>query len=431
MTGRPAPDWPAMPRGLTVARKPRLLWANPYCLLDTSSGASMSVREMLRQLVKYGYEVQILGATIFDAEKGLTRLQSAREQIQASNHPVLHINDPPLMHRLVRTASIHRRDMKASEEIRWFALYTQLLDTFKPDLVWFYGGQTLDLLIADEARARGIPSAAYLVNGRYHGARWCRDVDLIVTDSQATAGRYAQTEGFRPVPLGTFIDPGPVLARQNSRKHITFINPSLEKGAAIVILLALILEQRRPDIIFEVVESRGNWHGLVKAITANLGKPREALSNVVVTPNSLDMRPIYGRTRLLLAPSLFWESGARVLAEAMLNGIPAIVSNQGGSPEMIGDGGIRITLPPQCHQKPYTACPTSDVLEPLIDRIESLFDDEAAYQTLCRRALHVGQTRHSLETSTQRLIAAFRPLIEQRAGDRDHAQAVRRVHKQI
>ena len=34
-------------------RKPRLLWANAFCLLDTSSGASMSVRQMLLQL-KFG-----------------------------------------------------------------------------------------------------------------------------------------------------------------------------------------------------------------------------------------------------------------------------------------------------------------------------------------------------------------------------------------
>ena len=30
--------------------KPRFLWANVYCLLDSSSGASLLVREMLRQL---------------------------------------------------------------------------------------------------------------------------------------------------------------------------------------------------------------------------------------------------------------------------------------------------------------------------------------------------------------------------------------------
>jgi hypothetical protein len=40
---------------ILLRRKPRLLWANLYCLLDTSSGASMSVRQMLMQLVQAGY----------------------------------------------------------------------------------------------------------------------------------------------------------------------------------------------------------------------------------------------------------------------------------------------------------------------------------------------------------------------------------------
>jgi len=35
---------------VTKNDKPRLLWANVYCLLDSLSGASMLVREILRQL---------------------------------------------------------------------------------------------------------------------------------------------------------------------------------------------------------------------------------------------------------------------------------------------------------------------------------------------------------------------------------------------
>lgn len=55
----------------TQKRKPRLLWANPSCLLDTSSGASMTVRQMLLQLAACGYEIQVLGATVFDNPKGM------------------------------------------------------------------------------------------------------------------------------------------------------------------------------------------------------------------------------------------------------------------------------------------------------------------------------------------------------------------------
>ena len=43
-----------------VPRPPRLLWANLYCLLDSSSGASMSVRAMLYCLAQQGVQVQAL-----------------------------------------------------------------------------------------------------------------------------------------------------------------------------------------------------------------------------------------------------------------------------------------------------------------------------------------------------------------------------------
>ncbi|WP_280565432.1 hypothetical protein, partial [Chromohalobacter sp. 48-RD10] len=65
-----------------VPRKPRILWANPYCLLDTSSGASMSIREMLRQLAERGYDIGVVGATSFDAPKGTHRLTRIWDELQ-------------------------------------------------------------------------------------------------------------------------------------------------------------------------------------------------------------------------------------------------------------------------------------------------------------------------------------------------------------
>lgn len=410
---RKKPTPPATP----APRKPRLLWANPFCLLDTSSGASISARQMLLQLVQQGYEVVILGATHFDAEKGLLRLREHWETFEKNRKQVVKVNDGPLTHHLLVTASTQRNQMTTEEEGIWYSLYVNTLESFKPDLVWFYGGQTLDMLIPDEARMRGIPSVAYLVNGNYQSSRWCRDVDLIVTDSQATADFYKERQGFTPVAVGTFIDPAGVVVGEHRRERLLFVNPSWAKGVGIVVQLALLLRQQRPDITFEVVESRGDWQAAVRQVSAAMGQPCEALDNVVVTPNTDDMRPVYSRARLLLAPSLWWESGARVLAEAMLNGIPAIVTDRGGSPEMIQDGGIKLVLPENCHAAPYTTLPTLELLQPLVDRLIQLYDDEALYQHYVARAHAVGQNRHALAVSTGRLLQAFAPLIQRRAGD--------------
>ncbi|MFP4280691.1 MAG: glycosyltransferase, partial [Halochromatium sp.] len=414
----------------STRRPPRLLWANTYCLLDRSSGAAMSVREMLRQLVKQGYEVRILGATVFDSPKGAERLRAHWGERLAAPQRFAEIPDGELTHQLIITRQTQRVALNAVEADDWHNQYLYLLDRFKPDLVWFYGGQTLDLLIPAEARIRGIPSAFYLANGFYRNSQvWCRDIDLILTDTQATAEMYRDSLGIVATPVGKFIDPARFVAETHERKHLLFINPSWEKGVSVVIQLALLLEQRRPDITLEVVEARGDWPTFLKQISSRLGTPRERLENVRLTANTDDMHALYARARVLLAPSLWWESGARVLAEAMLNGIPAIVSNRGGSPGLIEDGGVVLDFPEACYEPPYQHLLSEDELEPLYQAVIAYFDDEARYEEASERAFRVGRDRHHIDVSTRRLTQAFAPLINQRAGDKDFLRAQRQQHK--
>ncbi len=414
-----------------VHRKPRILWANVHCLLDSSSGASISARAMLKQLALKGYEIQIVSAGVFDSPKGISKLQDQWSELKAKVGEVIKINDESLTHHLLMTQNTQRDLMTSHEETLWFNLYSHMLDTFRPDLVFYYGGQASDFHVATEARNRAIPVMFYLVNGNYGGYRWCQDVDLIITDSQATAHMYRENGDYTVYPVGTFIEPHTVVSTEHSRERVLFINPSLEKGAGIVIQLAILLAEQRPDIQFEVVESRGNWGELVKLVSQNaMGKLQDKLTNVIVTPNTSDMRPIYGRARMLLAPSLWWESGARVLAEAMLNGIPAIVTDFGGSPEMIQDGGIKLALPSECHTKPFINLPKAELLQPLIDRVIRLYDDPDYYVSLCAKASRVGQTTHSLERNTERLIQAIAPHIRKQAGDLDFWSLQKAMNKQ-
>lgn len=391
----------------------RILWANVYCLLDTSSGASMSARQMLLQLKAQGHEVMVLGATVFDSDRGTTPLKPHWQEIQSKRGHFVELKDGDLSHKMLVTASTQRAQMTSHEEGLWMASYQKALESFRPDIVFFYGGQSFDWLIACEARAAGARVVAYLVNGNYGGQRWCKDVDQIVTDSQATADFYKQHHGYSVQAVGTFIDPARVRAAKPAPRRILFVNPSREKGAGVVVQLAMLFEKTRPDIIFEVVQSRGDWGQMVRSVTQAIeGSARESLTNVVVSPNTADMRPIYGRTRLLLAPSLWWESGARVLAEAMLNGIPAIVTRRGGSPEMVGNAGLFLEMPEECHQKPYDKLPSLDSLQPLADRIVELYDDEGKYKVYVERAREVAAQRHDLEHNGRRLAQVFENLMK-------------------
>jgi glycosyltransferase involved in cell wall biosynthesis len=381
-------------------KKPKILWANPYCLLDLSSGASMAVRQQLLELHKAGYEIAILGATIFDSPTGITRLKKHWEKIQQSRQTSVVINDGPLKHRLVKTKITTRAQMTAEEEARWYQLYTKLLDQFKPDLVYYYGGRTLDLLIGDEAHARGIPVAAYLANGNYRGTRWCRDVDLILTDSHATATMYKEQDGIDVTPIGPFIDPTYVVAKKRNPQNVLLVNPSLAKGAAIVIRLAMMLEQERPDITFEVVQSRGNWEALVRQVTKQFGQERSELSNVIVTPNTLDMRPIYARAKILLALSLWWESFGRVAAEAAMNSIPIITTGTGGLLEASSTMGVVFEFPSYLHRAPYNKLPDQPVMDSLSRLLQRNFD-----------SAHAPRKPEIASGTTSNLLKALSPLI--------------------
>ncbi|MFS8152575.1 glycosyltransferase [Vreelandella titanicae] len=390
----------------------------------------MTVRQMLLQLVGRGYEVQVLGATVFDNTKGMGKLKEQFPDLSAHLHQLIEAEDGPLTHQMVVSYSHNRNHFTTHEEGLWYSQYLYLLDSFEPDVVWFYGGQTLDLLIADEARDRGIPVAFYLANGNYKAPRWCRDVDLILTDSQATADMYRKEVGYTAKPVGKFIAPKNFIAEHHQRQRLLFVNPSWQKGVSVFVQLAEKLERERPDIELEVVEARADWTAVLKDVTRRMGEQRSSLSNVMVTPNTSDMRGPYSRARLVVAPSLWWESSGRVLAEAMLNGIPALITNRGGMPEMIGNAGIAFDFPEACYKEPYQHLLSDEELQPLLDAVIRMFDDEDIYQEYVAHAWQTGKEKHHLDLATERLINALTPLVNLRAGNKDFAITQKKRHRQ-
>ena len=381
----------------------------------------MSVRDLLRQLKNHGIDIYILSSTIFDREAGTLLLREHWDTLQENIGKMINVQDGELIHHIVPCKSTERFSMTASEENSFYAYFMHVLNTYKPDLLYFYGGQILEMFLLDEVRDRNIPIAAYLANGEYSETRWFRDVDVIFTGSQATSDMYFNKDGFRAIPLGSPISPERVVAESHSRENVLFINPSPAKGAYIVVTLAYMLEKKRPDIRFEVVESRATWAEAVKAVTSALGDPRESLSNVIVTPHTSDVRPVYARARLTLLPSLWWENFPRVAVESMLNAIPCIVSKRGGLPEAIEDAGLVVEFPEECYVSPYVTFVRPENLTPITDFIERCYDDPAVYQMYLNKALAVGGKFKADGTMT-RYLNAVTPLLERRAGDLDFDQ---------
>lgn len=182
---------------------------------------------------------------------------------------------------------------------------------------------------------------------------------------------------------------------ETTREVVTFVNPIPRKGVEIAFALAA----RRPDIPFEFVES---WQ--LRTRVAKMMQSRVAHhGNVRLVRRTDDMRSIYGRSRIVLAPSLYHEAWGRIVTEAQVSGIPAIASNSGGLPEAVGPGGLILD-----RDAPLSAW---------LEALRRLWDDPLEYERYAgQAAAHASRPEIQPATVLARMIEVV---------ERSHAAATR------
>lgn len=387
----------------------KILWANTHSLLDTSSGASMSVRQILHSLYDTGCQLKVLSATVFDSPNGTKLLDPYRAEIdRLGPNSIVNLEDGPIIHETVITRHNDRYEIRSDELLKWAALYENALEKFNPDVLFFYNGSIAHFIPA-EAKRRKIPTVKYLVSNTYHGTRWRRDIDYFCTDTAATQNFYASTSQMNVEVIGKFIPPSRHLHKQNfnEQKFITFINPSLVKGVGITVLLMKIMASRYPNVRFKIVESRGDLTSVLKAMQESGIVGLSELSNYEVVPNTPNIVDVLRETRILLVPSLWFESGARIIAEAALSGIPVIASDRGGNKEMVGPGGVIFNLPIEVCEAPYKKLPSEDSLIPLAEKIFEIYDNQDLWNMYSMRALRHAAQNFNMKANTLKLKSFF------------------------
>ncbi|AGA24799.1 glycosyltransferase [Singulisphaera acidiphila] len=360
----------------------RLLFASIHGYIDPSSGAAWASRDVLELMAARGVECRAISAGLLSYEREM----SVEEILKPLGVPIRKAAPMAGMYpadslefdlggvgvTLVPTASSQaERFVDPSEMNGFLARTARLIDEFRPQVMLTYGGHPASFALMKLARSRDVPVVFHLHNLAYPSRSTFDHATAILVPSEYCRRHYLQQLALESTAIPSPLIPERMVAPVRDPRYVTFINPQLSKGAAVVARIAVELHNRRPEIPLLIVEGRGAADAL-KAVRLDLSE----LRNLNRLPNLPNPRAIYRLSRMLLVPSLVRETFGRVAAEGLANGIPVLASDRGALPETLGDAGFVFTLPGRCTPQSVEA-PTAHEVAPWVATIERLWDDSA------------------------------------------------------
>ncbi len=372
-----------------ATRGKRLLFASYHSCIDPSSGAAVSVRELLRQLSASGWGVRTCCGPQLDFDRGEdVRQILADEQIvfqetamaaQGCSFSLLSFHDGAVRSSVLVPEGPAKNRLTEEADRTFLAGYRQAIAEWRPDVLLTYGGNWAAEAMFLETRRLGIPVVFWLHNFAYNDARLFKTVDRVIVPSKCSATHYRETLGLDCHVLPCAFDWERVTCEPTGDRYVTFVNPQPHKGVFVFARIAEQLHRLRPDIPLLIVEGRSGVEWLEKTELDLSG-----LTNLNVMQNTPDVRDFYRVSRIVLMPSLWRESFGRVAAEAMINGIPVVASNRGALPEVLDGAGFLVDVP-EGYTPESREVPTAEEVVPWVETIVRLWDDGQFYDETSRR----------------------------------------------
>jgi glycosyltransferase involved in cell wall biosynthesis len=348
----------------------RILFTSLSCLIDPGSGVAISVRTILRSLAARGHEVTAFSGACFDTAPKPSAVDMLSRNGFTPDGECWRYDDGPVRHLAMpfHTTQLAKVDRAMIAALTQTA--ARMLDDIRPDIVISYGATPYETAVRSMAQQKGAASVFYLAHPGYKEQATFATADLVVTDSVATQDLYRARMGLDSLVIGKFIaaQNAPRPARQ--ARHVTFVNPSYQKGVTLFFRIAEMMISTLPSLKFLVVESRTN----LDEIEQQSGLPFAQMRNIRRIGLQADMAQVFGRTHVLLMPSLWHESGGRTAIEALSCAIPVVSANHGGLPEHLGDGAERIDVPQALRDDPRLIPPSSVAL-PWVNAIARLWTE--------------------------------------------------------
>lgn len=305
---------------------------------------------MLQALAEAGWEVRSATLTCCDGEQEYP-LQASYPTLDPAKNAgsCVAIEDGPVTHEIFVAHSTQHRKLRPWELRDYIAMAEARLDAFRPDIVLTYSSELLRPLLA-RAQRLGAQTVFYVANPAVLRKP---DVQMPFIDEVIGSSRFVtdlcteilgkQAHVVSDIVPRVFdgkrnLDATRIATRR--ARYVTMINPSPTKGGLFFINIAAQAAALAPNVKFRAVESRWgrcNWEAL--------GVQAADLDRIDWYPHTQDMAKIYEGAALLLVPSLWEEASGRVVAEALLAGVPVLAMRNGGIPEQLGEGGILFDLP--------------------------------------------------------------------------------------
>jgi glycosyltransferase involved in cell wall biosynthesis len=285
---------------------------NPY-IPQYSGGVEASTHELALELKARGHSVAVLCKLVNEGLTGL--LVRARRRLSGKTYA----GDRMLGYPVYRAWDV-------------LGAIDSLVTDFSPDVALIQNWSPVR--IGEALMKRDVPVAVYLRNVIIE----LLDGDLrslsgvrFIANSVFTAKRYQELYGIEAFPLPPLFQPELYTGRRDPR-NVTFINPHPKKGSHLAFAVAALC----PDIPFHFVQSWTLSEDDYALIRAKL----KELPNLTFQERTRNMKKVYSRAKIVLAPSKCEEAWGRVASEAQFSGIPVVASDIGGLPEAVGPGGV-------------------------------------------------------------------------------------------
>jgi len=385
----------------------KVLFFSPHAIADSCSGAARSIQALFEELQGLGHPCHVLTGAVTDGRSEMfakvlatAPTQTLRVDASALTVPLRQVKIQGIEHIVVGDAAQGWQAFKAYQDIVLREVFQTVFATFNPDVLVTYGGYACNFFAGQHAMAHGRRSVLFAASNTYRKPSDFVHVNAIAAVSRALAAELAGVVSLPTVILSSLVKTADAKCALRRPEYITLLNPVPAKGLKLAAAIVLECARRGRPYKFLFVESRGTRETALRACPE-----LAACKNLAFAHNTADIKTVYEVTRIMLYPSVWFETAGQTPIESNTNGVPVLAHNVGGIADML-DGAGFLFDPPPAMLKDWLSPPPADYVEKWIAALDRLHDEPEVFADAVKRA-EAADRRYDLKALAQKFAAAM------------------------